>query len=184
MRRKTGFLALGYPLATLFVIAGVVFAGGDVPTHTILLSEDFDGSFPPEGWITTSRSGCRWTRKSPGHDSQHSAGVTASTDREDSWLITPGLTLREGVEYTVGYWRKSTDFGSDDARYRLRLGTSQNPDKLSFPIASSSFVSRRWTRHAHTFIPPATATYYLGFHCTSSDWQSNGLFIDRVQVSR
>jgi hypothetical protein len=149
-----------------------------------LLSEGFEGSFPPDRWITKSKGGFPWQRKKPGHESDHSAGVTASTDEENSWMITPGLKLTAGVQYTISYWRKSTTFGSDDASYRIRCGTSQDPDRMSVPITAASFESSKWTRCTHTFTPPKTGTYYLGFQCDSSDWQSNGLFIDDILVTQ
>jgi len=134
--------------------------------------------------MTKSKGGFPWQRKGTGHKSKRSAGITASTDEEDSWMITPGLKLEKGVKYTVSYWRKSTTFGSDDASYRLRLGTGQSPDKMRIPIASASFESGSWAQRSHTFTVPKSGTYYIGLHCNSSDWQSNGLFIDNVRVTR
>ncbi len=183
MARCDSFFAAFVRLPALVALAGVGLAAGNVCGQAILLSENFEGSFPPDGWITKSKGGSPWQRKETGYKSERSAGITASTDEEDSWMITPVLKPEKGVKYTVGYWRKSTTFGSDDASYRLRFGTSQNPDSMSIPIASSSFESGGWARRAYTFTPPTTGTYYLGFHCNSSDWQSNGLFIDDVRVT-
>lgn len=181
--RNDNFVMECVRLLALGALASMGLAAATARGQTTLLSEDFEDSFPPDGWITKSKSGFPWQLKGTGYKSKHSAGITASTDEEDSWMITRGLKLDKGVKYTVSYWRKSTTIGSDDASYRLRLGTSQDPDKLQIPIASSSFVNGRWARRTQTFTPPATGTYYLGFHCNSSDWQSNGLFIDDVRVT-
>lgn len=184
MYSSTCLPASGMLFVVLVTLSGLGFDTSPSPKQSMLLSEDFEDAFPPDGWLTASEGGAPWRRTSPGHESKHAAGTTATTDEEDSWMITPGLKLVQGVEYTVSYWRKSTTFGSDDASYRLRLGSHQKPGKMTIPIASSSFVSGHWARRAHTFTPTATAMYYLGFHCNSSDWQSNGLFIDDLRVSR
>jgi hypothetical protein len=167
-----------------FALASLGLTPGSALGQEIILSEGFEGLFPPAGWVTTNESGFPWQQKKNGHKSDYSAGVTPSTDEENSWMIARGVKLTQGGKYTISYWRKSTTFGSDDASYRVCYGTSQDTDGMSIPMTTSRFTNANWARRTHTFTPPATGTYYLGFQCNSSDKQSNGLFIDDVCVRK
>jgi hypothetical protein len=107
--------------------------GEGSPKQNVILSEGFEGTWPPAGWtvIQTSTDNsmpipCWWTQTSYSvHSGTYSTGMWWSYYDQDEWLITPEVTLAgactlsfwtygwEGSAYGDHYWVKvSTDGGS------------------------------------------------------------------------
>ncbi|MBS1622816.1 MAG: choice-of-anchor J domain-containing protein [Bacteroidetes bacterium] len=164
-------------------------ATGGAVTQTIL-SEDFEGAFPPAGWaslIQDSSSSNYWIALNDGE--AHGGSGAAEYDWNSgadaqAYLITSGLPLIGGVTYTLSYWEE-IGLSSYPEKLQITLGDSQT---VSAQIAgtviqpTTTYTNTSYAQQTLTFTPATSGTYYLSFNCLSIADQYV-LNIDDIQLS-
>jgi hypothetical protein len=103
--------------------------------------EDFEGTFPPDGWTVVNNDGgsYTWVKSSskPYSGSYHAESrYETSTLRNDDWLITPKLVIDSGTDDAINFWYCSSL--SDDS-LEVWLSTSGNDP--------SDFTNLLWSTH-------------------------------------
>ncbi len=106
---------------------------GTVPITAPLLSEDFEGGFPPEGWLVTSLGpdGAWAWDDTNGHSGTHSAFHDFTrVDTADSWLVTPLFTPTVNSELVFWQYQK---YAHDYHRHSIWVSTGPQDPKYQYP---------------------------------------------------
>lgn len=146
------------------------------PGHYIL-NEDFDGGIPT--WNTTNvNSGKPWVQTTT--LAQGGVGKTAFIDTsnvlDDSWLISPSLSLVAGHTYRLSFMVQAGALDSTcstgvcDAAMVVALGSSSNPAAITNQLWFSDSIKNDLTYVRHTVthyhdpsIGYTTGQHHLGF---------------------
>ncbi|MBF6607732.1 MAG: T9SS type A sorting domain-containing protein, partial [Flavobacterium sp.] len=104
-------------------------------------TEDFEGTFPPEGWqVADAGAGTRSWVQSTIHAIN---GKSAFIDREnigvgnssEDWLITPAITI--GTDFQVNYLLTHTILGDQGTQFQIRVSTMSQSDLSTFVTVES-----------------------------------------------
>lgn len=71
-----------------------------------LLTEGFEGTFPPTDWVLKKNSGNFWTQNtssSYAKSGSKSAKYGYNSSPADSWVMSKGLTLTSGTTYKLSF---------------------------------------------------------------------------------
>jgi len=179
---------------TLLLATLTFLAFSPMLTAQVLLTEGFEGgTFPPTGWLTINRcnvlscNGFPWQQGGGACEGSNDAFITASTNQENAWLISSGISMLAGETYEVRFRQSSTGACGvcDGASMRVYVGTVQNYAPAGTSIWNNGdFRSTNCILENPQFVAPSNGTYYLKFYCYSSDFQSAGLSIDDIVVER
>lgn len=75
--------------------------------YSQLLTEGFEGTFPPTDWVLKKNSGNLWTQNtssSYAKSGSKSAKYVYNNSAADSWVMSKGLSLTSGTTYKVSFW--------------------------------------------------------------------------------
>lgn len=101
----------------------------------------------------------------------------------NAWFYTQGVTLTEGVNYTVSYRYGGTTM--DDLylnSLKVMYGTEATELSMTLPIADhEDFLSDMPLFDSVTITPPTTGVYYFGFNAYS-DNNSYLMFVDDILI--
>ena len=152
------------------------------------LAEGFESAPPPAlpfCWTQTDENGdgryWKSSTNSPRSGSrsaycQYSTGTAA-----DDWLFSQAISLAQNRNYAVDYYYRQYLSGYTDA-LEVWLGTEADPAAMTIVIDSLfTFNSTVWVQHNPVFTAPATATYFIGWHCVSGINQG-GVLLDDVTI--
>ena len=96
------------------------------------------------------------------------------TDYEaNCWLISPGIDLTAGTEYTVTFWTK-TD-GSDNEAFKLCSGNEQTVDAMTNVLIDKPSYSHAddFEQQSVSFTPETDGAYFFGINCYSDIYTYN-----------
>ena len=104
-----------------------------------------------------------------------------SSNNGDDWFYTKPLALTAGSTYIVRFV-----YGNNSTSYvesmKVGLGTAPDVAAMTTVIADyPSITGNTPTNAQHSFVAPATGTYYLGFHAYSAADEWN-LHLDNIVV--
>lgn len=178
---------------TLFLLLAVSFAA----KSQILLTEGFEGTFPPTGWTILNDpagSANMWTYNTDpnlgvGPYTPHSGAGSMVYEYDplaaaNTWAFTPGLSLTAGTSYSLTFW------------YAVR--SSFYPEKMKVTVGDAATIAAQtnilwdnaggtelsnttWAQAIVQYTPTTTGTYYFSFNCYS-DADEFAMFVDDVQV--
>lgn len=155
-------------------------------SQTTLLTESFDGLFPPNNWqVIQNGVGANWGQSgSNTYNGSGCAYVFPSTDFEDTWLITPDIPMTSGNTYRVTYYHAAgTSCGvCDDASMKVTVGQGQTVGAQSTTLQSYNSNGLSYVQRQHDFVAPTSGNFNFAFHCYSGDAQSAWLRIDEVEI--
>jgi trimeric autotransporter adhesin len=141
------------------------------------LPECLVGSNEGEGndWATENNPGYGFTNRvaSYSYNSDYAA---------DAWLYTRGLALTAGTSYTISY--KYGDNGNDSYTEKMEVKYGLSPDVagMTLPLADHPEINTNTAlTNTVTFTPPATGTYYFGFHAYS-DANQYDIYLDNIAI--
>jgi hypothetical protein len=173
---------------TILIIACFIFLTKETKSQ-IILSENFEGVFPPNGWtmINASQFSQGWTQNifsfNAASGSKSMVCNVGSSDA-NAWSFTPSLSMNPNTLYRVSYYYRSDLSGGTIGKFKLTLGStptiaSQNRILHDYPSIQngSNFFQR-----IDTISVPSSGNYNFAFHCYSNANQGR-IFIDSVVIS-
>ena len=95
---------------TDYILKGKAPAYTPVEGKDILLSEGFEGSWPPSGWSLIPSSG-GWARSNSGygHTGNYGAWHTWIGCPFDSWIRTPSMNFTVATAFELSFWQMGND---------------------------------------------------------------------------
>ncbi|MEI7595531.1 MAG: choice-of-anchor J domain-containing protein [Bacteroidota bacterium] len=171
-------------LITLFgVINLCTFFCANSIAQTTILTQNFEGSFPPTGWANINGgSGNSWVSLSSGtaHGGTGAAEYLYNySNAANAWLISPGVSLTAGTTYTIKYWERTAS--SYTEKLKVTVGTSQTIAGQTTVLQTlSSLINTSYTEQTITYTPSSSGTYYFAWNCYSA---SNQYYLDIDDIS-
>lgn len=159
----------------------VIFSLTNVQAQVI--SESFEGTFPPAGWEVVTTSGQAWDSSLANPASGAlSAFVRSAPTLDTSYLFTPVVSanIADTVVLIFQYAATATGAFSDSARFQLTFGNSQTAMGQTV-AASFATVSSAYVTDTIVWPVPATNNYHFGFRVTNGV-TSGSLYLDTVVV--
>lgn len=159
----------------------------------VLLTETFEGTFPPSGWTSLNAgTGNSWQ----GSDATFTDGPYAAfagskamiyeynANAANAWMISPAVAMTAGQAYSITFY------------YRVRSGTY--PEKLKVTVGNAATVAAQtttlwdnnggasitnagWRQGRITYTPGATASYYFGWNAYS-DGDMWAIQVDNIKI--
>ncbi len=161
-----------------------------VANAQILLSESFEGTFPPTGWaLVNAGTGNPWTQSTlataakSGVRSMLYTYEATGVHPANAWAFTSALNLTMGTNYRISYWYKARS-ASFPEKLKVTIGTAQTVAAATTTLATHDpITSTVYAESVITYMPPSTGTYYLGFHAFSGPDEFD-LNVDSVVVQQ
>jgi hypothetical protein len=170
--------------------------------HTVTAfpwTENFD-SIPvlemPVGWkIITSHTGADrrpWrvleSATIGAHSGTKCTAVSWHTEYpKDEWMITPPISMQEGLTYNISFAAKGDGWGGLSEKLKLHWGTvpyvasmTANPALFDNPDTSGY---TDWTVENVSFTAPSTGLYFFGWHAYS-EADVNYIAVDTITISQ
>ncbi|WP_337873514.1 choice-of-anchor J domain-containing protein, partial [Ignavibacterium sp.] len=148
-------------------------------------SQNFDGAFfPPSCWTRLKgATGNNWflTTTNPYSGTGAMIYPFNPVESADAWMITPGLTLTGGTQYTIRFFQRVQ---SATLPEKLKVTVGTFPDIASQTTvlwSSDSLVNTTYSERLVTFTPSSSGTYYFGFNAYS-DADRFYLYVDEVSI--
>lgn len=89
----------------------------------------------------------------------------SETTDHDAWAISPGVSLKAGVEYTVTYTYYSDTTSPDVSEVvGAYVGDAQTKEAMKTELGFTYDTEGLWDRAKYTFTPEKDGIYYVGFH--------------------
>jgi hypothetical protein len=106
-----------------------------------------------------------------------------SAPGNNAWMFSKGITLTEGITYTIGFAVVAYGDGNFE-RVQLRIGTSTNANEMAeaTQLWANTANINSWQYITVNYTPPATGVYYLGFQDYTPYAQALAAGIDNVSV--
>ncbi|MDX9870495.1 MAG: choice-of-anchor J domain-containing protein [Candidatus Cloacimonadales bacterium] len=149
-----------------------------LPVRYILLSESFDGDFPPEGWeiVDNDADEYNWYRftNTPYNGAacagslSYKNGVGALTP--DNWMITPQLSLAAGAASTLTFWVAPQDPSYREEHYGIFVSTTDTELSSFSEVFSETINFTNWEEKTVS-LPYAGQDIYIAFRhydCTDN----------------
>lgn len=104
----------------------------------------------------------------------------------DSWLFSPGVVLKEGVNYYIDlytYMPEVPDRPDIKEKLDIHICSAQDPESIVITLDQLEKISGEggWEPEYLDFTPDEERVYYLAFHSTSP-FMSNATVIDDVKI--
>ncbi len=151
----------------------------------VLLSEDFEGSFPPPGWtVSNSGQGNSWTQNTnPAYATSGTKSMIcygSSSVSSNTWAITSSLHLEAGKLYKISCQCRTQ---SGESQFlRLSIGNSSSISSQTTRLDSFSYYGiAKFTEGRTYYRADTSGNYNVGFHCTSYN-NSGFLCLDDIKV--
>ncbi len=154
----------------------------------IILSESFENSFPPTGWlITNNGTGNNFTQNvASGYASD---GVKSlmygyhSTNAANAWLFTSAVALNAGDIVNITFDKRIRSISYHEA-LKFTVGIAQTPSAQTtvladYPDLSNSLYSETSVNYTAT----VTGTYFFAFNCYSAANMYN-LYVDNLVIKK
>ena len=176
--RKIKLLLIGLVLSLFSVVANA----------QILLSESFEGTFPPAGWaLVNAGTGNPWTQSTiaaaakSGTKSMLYSYEVSGTQPANAWAFSSALNLTVGTNYRISYWYKARAAIYPE-KLKVTLGNAQTVAAATTTLAThDSITTTVYVESVVTYVPTSTGTFYLGFNAFS-DADEFDLNVDSVLV--
>lgn len=179
-----------------FLVLLSAFLFTQTASAQILLSEGFEGAtFPPAGWTRINAgSGNDWksgTDASLNYDPYPAHSGTGSmvyeynsTNAANAWMITPGVSLTAGTQYTISFFYRVAS-ASYPEKLKVTVGTAATVAAQSTVLwdnaGGTSLTNTSYAPATITYTPPSSGTYYFGFNAYSAANQFS-IMVDDVSV--
>lgn len=102
---------------------------------TALLSESFEGAFPPSGWKLLSSvpatENWRQTDKRA-HNGTKSAYCEAQYFYMNNWLVTPAINLTGITKATLSFYESEEDWATNGTHHYIKVSTTSQTNMSSF----------------------------------------------------
>ena len=170
----------------LFIMILAVFMTPNI-ANSQLLTESFEGTFPPTGWlIVNNGSGNDWTQNTSAtyaSDGSKSMkyGYNSSNDA-DTWAFTNGLSLTNGQVYNITFDYRVTGYPE---KLKVTVGNAQTVASQTTTLwdnnGGSDLNNTSFAQASFQFTATSTGTFYFAFNCYSLADEYN-LFVDNIVI--
>jgi hypothetical protein len=154
-----------------------------VQSQTPLLSESFEGTFPPSGWtIARDGSGNNWTKGSSlSYDGMGTMQYNyRAGEAANAWAITPGVALNTNPCYVTFYVTKNYGYPQ---KLKFTVGNANNIAAQTTVLKDDNYFDKNsYQKWSATFTPSTSGYYYFGFNCYSDAGYYYGIIIDSVTI--
>lgn len=153
----------------------------------IILSENFEGTFPPTGWtmINAGQYFQGWGQNTFGFNSvsgNNSMVCNIGPFNADAWAFTPTLNLNTNTLYRVSYYYRGNMGGGTTGKFKLTLGNGNAIPNQNLIIHNyPAVVNTSFAEGIDTVAVSSNGNYNFSFHCYS-DANENRVFIDSVVI--
>jgi hypothetical protein len=151
----------------------------------VLLSENFEGSFPPTGWtLENAGLGNSWQQNvSPGDSYSGTKSMEVGPYYPNAWAITPAINLVANEQYRISYFYK-TNNSSFAKTLEVTMGKSANFSQQTTVLYSSTNIrTTDYYENLVIFKASESGKFYFGFHGTFPNNSGAGyLFVDSVVI--
>ena len=176
-----------------FLLMMLVVFSGAIKAQTIL-SESFEGTFPPTGWALVNAStqtppGSPWAQNTAslyavsGTKSMFYAYESTGVSDANAWAFSAPLNVTTGTTYRVSYWYRARSATFPES-FKTTIGNAQTVAAATTVLATHSGInSTVFAESVVNYTATSTGALYLGFHCFSPADQWN-LYVDSVVVQQ
>jgi uncharacterized repeat protein (TIGR02543 family) len=159
----------------------------------VLFSEDFEGTWPPAGWLTDKQgtSSFDWGKTTTTtHNSSTGAawhespsGGPGGWPDLNSWLITPPITLPDGENFELEFASRIGALGNGARNYSVMISTNGGTDRSDFTTAGTiTHVATNTWETKTVSLAAYSGTIRLAF-AFDAVWRAGGdWFIDDVVI--
>lgn len=101
----------------------------------------------------------------------------------NAWLISPGIWMEAGREYTLAFDVHSNNDGITEERLEVAYGKEASPEGMTNTLIEPMIVNyKAYKNHEVKFSVPENGIYYVGFH-GCSDPKTYFIFLDNVSMT-
>ncbi len=130
----------------------------------------------------TNNDGISWAILGTPHQGKNSAGLNAGAAYDD-WLFTGCLNLSAGLNYTLGFYLKSSGLTSPTL-ISTSIGTSAASTAMTTSLTvGSNPTDTLYHLVSKTFTVPTSGIYYIGFHGVATNASQSAVKIDDINIS-
>jgi len=174
----------------LFTLGVLVFSAKSQNVVTIPYHEDFETAQGASKWSTydlNSDDG-NWfyadqTYGAIGYQQSYCfAYIYSYMNAANDWLVSPGLSLVSGVNYTISFKYAEFDSTKTD-KLEVFIGNDSIPANFTnVAVDYDSLTCETFNNSSYSFTPGTSGNYYVGFHAYS-DVSQGAILIDEFDVS-
>lgn len=149
--------------------------------------QDFEGSFPPQGWQTVNVSDASYYwQQSPFtvYSGNYSVYIGSAIGQGEDWLILPQFTVAASDSFS--FWLTAESLGFTDSTEVLVSTTDANLSSFTTVIATLSDgdnyppVTNLYQYHAYSLSAFAGQEVYVAFR--NRNYEGDGVYIDLVSI--
>ena len=156
-----------------------------------LLTESFEGSFPPSGWtIVNNGTGNDWVQDTMPNNA--SDGVKSmkyiydASSSGDTYAFTKGVYLTNGLTYSIKFdYKAQSSFYAE--KMRVTIGTANTvastTDTLWDNNGGTGIANTSYAQGSIFYTATATDSVYFGFNCYSDPFMYY-LFVDNIVITQ
>jgi large repetitive protein len=163
-----------------------VFAQLPASNAQVVLSESFEGSFPPAGWtLFNAGTGNNWSQNTNSTYAYHGTkslrySYNFSNDA-NAWIFSPALSLTSGNTYRISYFYRAVGTSYQE-RMKVTIGSNATVAGQTTVLHDyPSITNQTYAEGVDYFIPPSTGNYNLALNCYSQANQ-NLLVVDSIVI--
>src|SRR5579871_940108 len=165
-------------------------ASGGVTSGTVL-TQGFEGTFPPTGWtlLNNASSSQNWAALGAGtaHGGSGAAEYNTgnfSPNPASAYLISPGVSLIAGSTYTITYWWRTSNNTTYAEKLKLTVGNSATIAAQTTTVLDQATIKNStYQQVTTTFTPGTSGTYYFAWVCYSPNNSTFGDYLDVDDIS-
>ena len=169
-----------------FLLLAGLFTFLSTNAQTVLLSESFEGSFPPTGWVIQNNgAGNNWAQSATGNGYSGNFAMEYGynvNSAANTWAYTPLLNLKAS-QVTITFYTKVGLAGYPES-LKFTVGTDTTVASQTTTLWDSANLTntayQRWTA---TYTPSTAGNYRFAFNCYSIANQFN-LYVDSVTITQ
>ncbi|KAA6301981.1 MAG: hypothetical protein EZS26_001797 [Candidatus Ordinivivax streblomastigis] len=110
--------------------------------------------------------------------------VPANKARANTWLVSEGIPLQQGVAYTINFSGRTNSAANAHLSFYIGTNSTFIPNTPPDSLWVSPSSGANWTKREVTFTPTSTSTYYLGFHAWTTSTSTNAYIgVDGISVN-
>lgn len=165
-------------------------------TTTTLLSEGFEGGFPPTGWSVQRGTGDESTEQWERSNAQRNSGTYSARHIPESYwwfgtywyyqndyLITPAINLSEEGTYELTFWRRNNNATRYDYQGIWVSTTNNSPASFSELAELGQGPEDTWTKHTIDLSGcVGNSNVYIAFVYRGGN--TDDIYIDDVAITK
>ncbi len=153
-----------------------------------LLSESFEGSFPPSGWTLANIGGRPWTQNSVyavnGTKCMECVNAVGDNSNSNAWAFTPALNLSANTFYSVSYFYQAS-YSQAGNKMKVTIGNIASIAAQTTVIHDYNYLSNgSFVQGIDTISVSSNGTYYIAFNCYNFMFNGSGVRMDSVVIKQ